>query len=225
MAKNRGGKTKKQSVFAFAAALVLFTIAGVGLFVSEKDYLFGEAKDFYEMIEDDGGPVNGEHVKLEVDAVLDWYAETKHKISGFIPAGSEQHCVVWLDNNALISMTVKGKKNIAKVDKIIDSTNDYLNYAGGYSDEAVYLDEVIEFEGEITNIGYEVSGYYNDAMEWLGVSADSDITVYRVTIDTTSTKGSIWLMIGACVLFDVVFVAMIISNSKANKKAKHAAEG
>lgn len=221
MSKKNANGNSKGAIVAYILCIILFAGLAFVLLIGYSDYLFNGAKDFYEMVEDGHSPVTGEHVSISVDAVIDWYAETEHKINGFIPAGSEQHCVVWLDNNAFISMTIKGKKNIAKVDEIIEATNAYLDYADGYGEEA-YLPKPVVFEGEITAIGSEVRKYYDEAMDILGVSDADDFTVYYLTIDTTSNKVRLWMMIGFFIAIDIVFIVMLVVTSKKNKMIKQA---
>ena len=207
-------KQKKQSVLGGVLTLVISVLIGVFLISSEGDYMFGEAKDFYEMLEDEGEPVKGEYVTLNVDAVVDWYAETQHKINGIIPAGSEQHCLVWLDNDAFISLTVKGKENIAKIDDLIDDTYAFLSY------ETDYLPSGVTFEGRLTNVGSEVSQYYNDVLRLWEIDTTEGMEIYYLTIDTTQTKGVLFIVLALVVVFALAGVVMIVTAVKSKKEAK-----
>lgn len=216
---NKAPKSKKQgnvgSIIACACGFLLFTVLLIFLLAENGSYLFGaEPEDFYDMVEDGDEPEEGEFVRIDVDAVVDWYAETEYRINGIIPAGKEQHCFLWLDNDAFVSMTVKGKENIEKVDKLIEETQAVLNY------ESEQLPAKVTFVGRITSIDSEVSKYYSDAMDAWGIYESDGLTIYDVTIDTTDTKLSIWIFIGIAFVLDLVMVFTIISCIKKMKQAK-----
>lgn len=196
---------------------LLFTAVLVFWFAVNGAYMFGkEPEDLYDMIADGKNPEDekDEFVKIDADAVVDWYAETTYKINGIIPAGKAQHCFLWLDGDAFISLTVKGKKNIEKIDELIDETQAFLNYE---SDE---LPTPVHLEGRLATIGAEVDEYYDDAMEAWGISASDRLTVYYVTIDTTDTRLKLWLMAGFFIALDALMVFTIISSAKKMKKEK-----
>ena len=115
---NEGG-----SVILLGFFTVLFAVITIFILVSSAGYLFGSAKDLKSMINNEGEPVKDEFVSLDVDLVFDWYAETEYKINGFIPAGTEKHCLVYMDDigeqGAFISLTVKGKDDFKAIDKLI----------------------------------------------------------------------------------------------------------
>lgn len=194
---------------------LLFIFIGLVVFVGNSDYIFNGPKDFYDL-EARNGIEKGEYVSIPVDGVVDWYAETQHKINGFIPAGSEQHCLIWVDDYTFISMTVKGKNNIEKVDKIIDETWDYL------SGSASYLPSPVTFEGQLSTIDPEVEKFYKDALSQMGILYDSDYTIYYLTIDTTQTKGMLFLIIGFCLVMVIASVIGIASAAKGIKNLKQA---
>lgn len=203
------GKCIAQSVFSLIGALLVAFVC-VAAFSTELKYLFGKATDINDMLEDGGSPEKGEYVSVGVDAVFDWYAETQYKINGIIPAGSKQHCIMWLDDDSIISLTVKGKKNIEKIDKIIEGTQDCLY---GTSDT---LPSRIVFEGKVTDIGSEVKQYYNEVV--LG----SGYTIHYLTIDTTYSKTSIIIYGVVFLLIIGGFIASFISGIRGVKKLKEA---
>lgn len=211
---NKKGKTG--GIVGSVIMIIVCALLTFVLFVGEMDYLFGEPRDLNEIISDGASPQKGEYVTIGVDAVVDWYAETKYKINGVIPAGKEQHCILWLDNQSFISMTVKGK-DIDKVNMLIDATTDYLNK------DTEYLPTPVVFSGKVTSIGTEVSKYWREGLEYYGISEfDPELTVYNLTIDTTETKTQMWLMIGLFAALTVVFVIVLIVNIKNRKKIKEA---
>lgn len=210
---------KKGGVVSFVLLAILFYFLGVVLLATEMKYLTAEPRDLYEVVTSGDKPEKGEYVTLDVDAVIDWYAETQHKINGFIPAGKEQHCIVWVDDTTFISLTVKSKKDIETVDDIINATWDYLD---GDTD---YMHKPVQFSGKIETIGYKVQKYWDEAMGSTGldVKYDSDYTVYDLTIDTTESKGKTIVLFVVMLVIGTVFVIAAIASGKSNKATKAAA--
>ncbi len=64
--KNNGG-----SKVLFVIFIIIFSGLAIFMFVSNTGYLFGDAKDFKTMLEEEGEPVKGEFVTLDVDLVYD----------------------------------------------------------------------------------------------------------------------------------------------------------
>ena len=215
---NKPGEKKSSIVLRiifcglFAALLVGF---GIFNLINHADYYFGSAKNIDEMLAS-GNVEKDEYVSIGVDAVFDWYAETTHKING-IPAGKEQHCIVWLSNGDIISLTVKGKKNYAKIDEIIDATWAAMDDETGMTS----LHTPVVFEGKITNVGYEVKQYYDD---YIGKMEDADFfewygtKYYELTIDTTDNKMSTLMWYLGGLLIVVLMVWGVVSGVKDIKK-------
>ncbi len=211
-------KKQKSPVVMYIIFFIVFAAVAVIYGISEGSFIFGgKPQNINEMIEEHGEPQKGEYVTIGVDAVVGWYAETKYKINGFIPAGSKQHALVWLDNGAFMSMSFKGKKNIEIVDDIIDDTYSYLMYA---SDT---LPQPVEFVGKITTIDSKVSQYYDEILDYWEISPVDGLEVYYLDIDTTNTKGFAIFMLVFFVFLAVVFLALAIKGIKDNKAAKLAA--
>lgn len=210
-------KTKGGYVVQSVASLIAAILIALLLFAAFSDdikYLFGKAENMNNVLAE-GKPEKGEYVSVGVDAVVDWYAETTYKINGIIPAGSKWHCLIWLDDESFISLTVKGKKNKDIINGLINDTEKYLNYQ---TDE---LPLPVVFEGKITSIGSEVDEYYDDAIRYYGLIGEE---VHYLTIDTSYSKTSI-------IIYGIIFLAMIggfiaafIGGIKGVKRLK-AAEG
>lgn len=211
--KNEGG-----SVVLFAIFMVLFAVLAVIMLVGNAGYLFGSAKDLDEMIETEGEPVKGEFVTLDVDLVFDWYAEMEYKINGIIPAGTERYCLVYMEDiDAFISLTVKGKDNYKIIDDIISDSERYMN------DVYAELPEAVTFEGKLTAIDPEVKEYYDDLQYDFNLYYSAygwTPEFYELTIDTTETKGSIWLIIGICAALAVFFGLAMGATIKKKKEEK-----
>lgn len=221
-------KNEKKGIGVVGAVilLVVFVALTIGYTIGRSDYMFSSnPKDVAEMIATGDKLSTGDYVSVTIDnkkaIVLDWYAETKHYINGFIPAGKERHCLVYMRSDAnsvgeFISITVKGKKNFSKIEDLIDYANS--------EDLGNEMSEV-KFEGEISSLNSEVLNYYkkscdecikviNDAYEY---DFTGDIKVYEVTIDAASTKFGAYLMLAFCLLMVVVSVFLLKNAIKTKK--------
>ena len=214
-------KPKKHNVgqvIVLAMCMLLMLVMAFVMFVGDSDYLLGkEARDVMDYANDGVAPPKGIHIKVNVDACLGNYAETQHKINGIIPAGKEEHYIVWLDNNAALSITVKNKKTINKLNSIIDDTWDYLD---GVSDTHP---SSITIEGQVSTMDSELEGYYDDYLEEMGFT-DSGFPIYYVTVDNTDTRATGWLIIGVLLVIGIGCLIGMISTIKAIKREKAAAE-
>ena len=214
-------KPKKHNagqVIVLAMCMLLMFVMAFVMFVGDSDYLLGkEARDVMDYADDGVAPPKGIHIKVNVDACLGNYAETQHKINGIIPAGKEEHYIVWLDNDAALSITVKNKKTINKLNSIIDDTWDYLD---GVSDT---LPSSITIEGQVSTMDSELEGYYDDYLEEMGFT-DSGFPIYYVTVDNTDTRATGWIIVGVLLVIGIGCLIGMISIIKAIKREKAAAE-
>lgn len=188
--KTKGGYILQSVASLFAAlliALILFAACS-----DDLKYLFGKAENMNNVLAE-GTLEKGKYVSVGVDAVVDWYAETTWKINGIIPAGSKWHCLIWLDDDSFISLSVKGKKNKDIINGLINDTQRYIN---GQTDE---LPTPVVFEGKITSIGSDGDKYYNDALRREQLFGRD---VHYLTIDTSYSKTSI-------IIYGIVFLAII----------------
>lgn len=207
--KKKNGNPKVAGVMFVILAIVMFAM-GVIFLVSDIDFLLHGADNINDMIAENRLEA-GEFVEIDVNATFGAYAETKHTINGFIPAGKEQHYVIWFDDDSLISMTVKGNKKYDTLDSITDNTSAYIMGTGT-------LSETAKFTGKLETVSGELRGYYQDALDYLGV--DSSVKVYYLDIDTTESKGSIIGMTLFMVALGVIFIiaaAGSFKQAKANK--------
>ena len=189
---------------------VLFFVLFLFFFAVNARFVFGgEPQDVMQAIEK-GEFVKDEHVTVNVNAVLENYAFTRHRINGIIPIGTDQHYMIRLENNAIVSLKVKNKRIIHKLDDIQEKTWDCMN---GYSKT---LPAGVKIQGRISTIHPEVEGYYSTVLSFLGLS-DSDIPIYYVEIDTTETKGKAIVEI---LLLFALSVACVFSALQLYKKMK-----
>ena len=200
---------KKSGVAGFVILAVMFFAFGIFYVVSDVKDLISPTRDILDIIDEDGDIEDGEFVNMGVDAVLDWYAETKHTVN-YIPVGKEQHCVIWLDDYTFISMTVK-KKDIDEIDELIDKTWGYID---GETDD---WPSPIIFSGRIRKMDSEVLKYYNECIDDI-VTDRSGCTIYAFTVDTTQSKVKTWLWIIALFAIGAAFTVGAVVKSKHNKE-------
>ncbi|MDD6401414.1 MAG: hypothetical protein PUG10_07390 [Lachnospiraceae bacterium] len=210
--KDHKGKTKSNYVAAtvlsfFVAVLALFL--GFILFVSDMDYLLkGEYIDVNSRIEDGASIDAGDRVGVDVTGVLMKYGQTKHTVY-FIPVGKEYHYVALIGDNAIMSITVKGKKNLGIVDENMQAVSN--SFITGEMPASIHL------EGKVTNLSGEKLKYYKQALNALGVKSGDGLDVYHLDIDTTSTKLTAWGGVLFCVLFAIAMIILGIKNKKSAK--------
>lgn len=208
--KTKGGYIA-QSVASLIAA-ILIALLLFAAFSDDLKYLFGKAENMNTVLAQ-GGPEKGQYVSVGVDAVVDWYAETTYKINGIIPAGSKWHCLIWLDDDSFISLSVKGKKNKDIINGLINDTEKYIN------NQADELPAPVVFEGKITSIGSDGKKFYNDALRRKQLY---DKEVRYLTIDTSYSKTSI--IIYGIIALAVIggFIGAFIGGIKGVKRLKAA---
>lgn len=205
---------KKSTAGNIAAVIIIAVILAVYV-VAEKDFLFSsKPQDLFQLIDEEGEPTKGAYVSVDVDAVIDWYAETKHTINGIIPIGKERHYLIWLDDTSFISVTVKGKKTYEKIEDIKEETYAYL-YGSSY-----YLSEPLELTGRISTMDSEIRSYYQEALDAWEISPADGLTVYYMTVDTTQTPLKSWLLVGFLTLVEVIAIVMLVKEMNENKMLK-----
>ncbi len=159
----------------------------------------------------------GKYVELDVDAVLENFAETVHKTNGFT-TGKDQHFLVWLDDDSMIAVTVTGKNATAMKD-IMDATWNYLDEK---SDSLTQTP--LHLKGKIEELSTQMRGYYQQALDNLGLtSAERDI--YYLRIDCTETQLLSLLITGGMFAFGVLMTLGYFKLRKKEKEASQVIEG
>lgn len=207
------GKKRTGAIVALSICTLLFLVLAFVMFVADMDYLIGrETTDLSDLAYLER-PEKDDHVTADNYAVLGKYAQTKHYINGFIPSGTEYHYILWLDNDAAISVTVKNKKMIEKLDNLETLTWEVLN------GESTDYPNVPELEGKVSTMDPEIEGYYDDYLEEIGFT-DSGFDIYYVTIDTTETWLVSWLYVLVFAVLAIICIISIIANVRQAKKEK-----
>lgn len=206
------GKKKESAIGMFVLA-ALCAVLAVYYAISASNVLFGSPVDINDLLEEDA-ELKGEYVMIGVDAPVDWFAETKHYINGIIPAGKEKHCVIWLDDDTFIAMTVKGKSDIKNLDDKIDELWAYL------SGESTVAPTKLTFKGTIKNMKPEIKKYYDEVFEDMQFSSEDMEAVRGYIIDTTQTKGAAYITFAIIVIAAIVLACAGIGIMKQKKKKK-----
>lgn len=159
----------------------------------------------------------GKYVELDVDAVLENFAETVHKTNGFT-TGKDQHFLVWLDDDSMIAVSVSGK-NTTTMKNIMDATWNYL-------DEKTdsLTSTPLHLKGKIEEMSGQLRGYYQEALDYFGLtSAERDIYYYR--IDCTETQLLSLLVTGGMFAFGVFMTLGYFRIRKKEKESSQVIEG
>ncbi len=208
---------KKNSVGALIFGVIIVG-AIIALYVGTHiDLMFHQPKDLMDIIAEEGEPVKGEYVSIGVDAVVDCYAETKHRINGIIPIGTDYHYILWLDDGSFISLQANGKKTIEKLKSVMGDTQEYI-----YGTTTV-LPAKVEITGVVSTMDREIEDYYRQDLGFWGI--DSTVgPIYYVQIDETQSKTGSWLMMGFFAVIEVICVVALVNAIKEKKQEKLAAK-
>lgn len=192
------GNRGKSNGFTF---VTMFIVAVVILFIMRNDfkYIFtGETRDVYDIISSGEELKKGEHVSVELVAVVDWYAEltaTKRGVKTIT-----YHAMGVLEDGTIISIcTKKDSAEYKKVDKLINDTYAYLE-GTSYT-----LPEPLILEGSVQEINNKISVYYTEGLTYFGYTSGEAI---YLDINTRSGRGG---MIVAFVITMILFIVPIIA--------------
>lgn len=213
---------KKKGIGGKIAVGVIIALIGFALctilVVTDGAFAFGgKMEDFSEYVTSHGGNLeSGDHVKLEVEFVLGNYAEMKHKINGFIPAGKDQYYVLVLSDGSVVSYMTKNKKLIKELD---EAAEEFWDYYDGYS--STYPSRM-ELSGEIKTIDTQIYTFYKQTVTSVGLTSDSTVTVYYMGIDGSATRLRAIFYILICFLVGVAGVVSIFVTIGKSKKVNNA---
>ena len=211
-------KSKKSSSWVFLVLGILFVVFAVLMAVSESEMIFGtKVSNINKLLQQGTVESNvGSYVELDVDAVLDNYAETVHKWNG-ITTGKDQHYLVWLDDDSMIALSAR-KKLVEPLDAIMEKTWDYVE---GKTDS--FTNTPLHVKGKIVKMSTEMRKYYQDSLDYFGLtSADRDIYYYQ--IDCTDSQLMMIVILAFFVVMAVLMFVLFFANRTAVKRAALQAE-
>lgn len=202
--------TKRQTKGSLKASGILYLVIGIvcvaiGILIlaCNAGYMIkGECKEMTDYMDSGVYPV-GEYVHLDVIYSFGNYAELEHKTNG-IPTGKDEFYCICLEDGTLLSLKVKGKKDIAALEDITNATE---GGAAGTPFSAT---------GKLKNISNsEQLSYYN---QFCDGAEDLGLTVKTIEIDCTDSRGSLWGIFA--ILCGIGVIAALVGLASL-KKAKH----
>ena len=199
---------KKTSIVVLIGGIFMLLLGFALLADSGKYMLSGKATDLNMVVAaGDISEYKGEHVSVDVDAVFEQFAETKHTWNG-IPTGKDKHFLIWLDDGSVIAAAVPGRK-AQPVEDLIEQTRDYIN---GISNELTT--EKVHLEGTLQSMGGELQKYYDEVLDEIGAK-DADLEIRYYQVDCTNSR--LMLVLETLVLFGlgiVLVASFFIGRSK-----------
>lgn len=214
--KSRTASQLRTSMIIFIIVAILALGGSIAYTVANWNYMIkGETVDLNEALRNNTFPEKGEHVTFRCYFVFGNFAETKHTINGFIPAGTEQHYAVMMDDYSVMAVTVKSKSDINRLEELMNQNWDYAE-----SDNSAWLTNYIDLEGSIKSMNREIEGFYNDALRKADITTEYYSQIRKLTIDTTDTRLSYFGVAGFLLLICIIFVILCISNRKQMKQLK-----
>ena len=206
---------KKGPSIATLIVPVLFLAFGIISLILYSDLIFGtKVSNINKFLQQGTVEANeGSFVEMDIDAVLDNFAETSHKRNG-ITIGKDQHYLVWLDDDSMIAVSVKSKKDVNAMNDIMDKTWDVLDEkADDFTDTPLHL------KGKLQKMSSEMKNYYQKSLDYFGIT-DADRDIHYYVVDCTDSQ---LLAILVTAFFFVVAIPMLISFISGRAKARRAA--
>lgn len=217
---NSGTQTAKQAKNSMIICLVIgiLLLAGFALYTAFNwNYMIlGKTKNLNAAVYTGEAPEKGEDVTLTVRFVLGNYAETKHRINGFIPAGTDQHYAIVLEDGSVMGLTLKNSSDIEKLEKMAVTTWAYFN---GDTDE--YPMETIEFTGSITTMDTQIRKFYHDALSKANITTEYFTNIYELALDATDSRLSRFGVAGLILLFAALCFGGFFGSKKRYNQLKN----
>jgi len=217
--KKKKQETPESRRLSATILAIFFFVLAILSVVIHKDQLLGNPTNFYDMYDGTTESIKKDtFIDIPIDAVIGNYAYTKHT-TYFIPTGTDEHYLIWLDDEAFISLKVKDKSTINELAAMEDKTWEVLDSVdenGNYTKE---LPLPMHVKGTIHTIDYEIEGYMKEALNQIGAT-DYGYPVHYVEIDLTANQSSAWFQTIMCVAFCILGVVFFITENNAIKKQK-----
>ena len=222
MAKPTKKKTKneyrKTMILCYVLAGIFLAVAGIWVAIHWNYMILGKTTQLNNEIMMGNAPQKGDYATLNVKLVLGNYAETKHRINGIIPIGTDQHyAIVLFDEDALyvISATVKNKNDIDRLEKMV---NDSWALLTGESDQ--WPSDTVELTGKITTMDSQILGFYKQQLSQAGVTTEYFKQIYELTLDATESRLSKFLYLGFFLLLAICCILGALGSRKQMKNVE-----
>ena len=223
MAQVTKKKTKNEyrntMIICFALAGILLVVGAIYVAFCFNYMVLGKTKNLNTEIYQGNAPTKGDYVDLNVNLVLGNYAETKHKINGIIPIGTDQHyAIVLFDQNEnlyVMSLTLKNKSDIEALEAMVNPTWDLLTGTSQTWPTGITL------TGQITTMDSQIKGFYKQQLSSANVTTEYFKEIYELTLDATESRLSKWLYTGFFLLLAGICIAGAFGARSSMKKVEN----
>ena len=210
-------KQAKGNMKAMLIVSILCFVGAIVYAIARWDYVFmGNTINLNQAVMEGKEPTKGDYATLNLRLVLGNYAETQHKINGFIPAGTEQHYVVVLDDGTVMSVTLKDKSDIKQLEAMVDPTWSLLT-----GETETWPGTSLTLTGQITNMDSKIQAYYKEALSKAGVTTDQFPRILNLTLDATNSRFRGFLVFGILLLFGVILLFVSFAFKKKKKEMEN----
>ncbi len=202
--KKAVGKIKKYNTGTYIIGMSVFFIIALLIIIIDFNRLFTKPENLNKRVKNGFKPTAGEYVSVDIKKqdIVTGYAEADYKLYGFIPSGREYYYIIQLSNGGYISLSVR--RNMAlKLDRLIK---------GGK--------ETIVIKGVLEKMNTEIQDYYSRTLSAYGYGDEGNVTIYNLTIDSTDSLVSAWMLIAASLVFALFFTFMLVRSIKFKKDNK-----
>ena len=177
-----------------------------------RHLLFGGVVATYEQAEPDRKAYNDKWISYNVDACLGCYAEETESYA-FIPTGHKYFYMIWMEDGSIMPLAVSKKADREYLDALTDATYDYIN-----GDTRMIEMEPREFIGTVGSQDSEIAGYYNEALNYMEISAADGWVIRTVLLDCAKTRASYLLIVDAVMMIPVLGITITVVNLRKEKR-------
>lgn len=196
-------------------ALLLF---GVCVF-SLRDLIFGGVAATYETASENQYEYADKWITYEVIACLGEYAEYT-ETEYFIPTKHAYYYMCWMEDGALMPLSVSSKKDREYLDAMTDATYDYIE---GKTDSIEMEPKV--FTGVVKTQEREALNYYNGMLEEMNATEKDGFKVKYVLLDCSESRSHYIFLASAVMCIPILgFVVSFVGFRKDKKKQENEAD-
>lgn len=173
------------------SVLIMIAFWGFFIFLLTQDagYLFGNAKIFNEALSN-GTLQKNDFVEVNIKEVYGSYSYTDHMLGGIIPMGKDNHYIVKLEDDSIISLTVKDNNDIEKLDNSMEGECN------------------LQFVGRLETPSAKIRQYYLECIAEVGEEQLEASAIYSdISIDATENKFTVSILIIGCLLLALISTA------------------
>ncbi|HCA21799.1 MAG TPA: hypothetical protein DEO87_05425 [Lachnospiraceae bacterium] len=205
--KKAAAKIKKYNTGTYIIGISVFALIAILIVIIDFNRLFTKPENLNKRVKNGFKPAAGEYVSIDIRQkdIKYGYAEADYKLYGVIPSGREYYYIIQLSNGGYISVSVR-KKMAAKFDS--------LRKNGG---------ETIVLKGVLEKMNTEIQDYYSRTLSAYGIGDEGGVTIYNLTVDSTDSLFSAWLLIGISIVFALFFTLMLVRSIRFKKENKDGA--